>query len=473
MLFQHSEFILFLLVVFAVFLLLRGGRSRGMLLLVSSYGFYAAWEVSYLALIAFSTIVDFTVGRCLGRTKEPSRRRALLIVSVIANLGLLATFKYALFLTSSTSWLLGLVGVGLEIPSPSFLLPVGISFYTFQSMSYTFDVYRRKIEPVKSLGQFALYIAFFPQLVAGPIVRASQMLPQLVDLKPARWTHVEAAIRRFLRGLVKKVVIADTLAVFVDALFAQPEMLTTVEAWAAAFAFAVQIYCDFSGYTDMAIAVAMLFGIRLPENFDRPYSSSSVQEFWRRWHMTLSAWLRDYLYVPLGGSWHGKWRLALSLGATMLLGGLWHGAAWTFVLWGAYHAVLLGLHRAWAAGPGKVEWVSDGFGTTLGTAARRAITLILVTAGWAIFRAESFEDLGRVLIAMVGGGAPDGVQLLLGPMLLSTAVILWQQRSERIDVDQWLDRRGPLVRALFLVTLVLFAVIFGSRRVEPFIYFQF
>ncbi|HVS16485.1 MAG TPA: MBOAT family O-acyltransferase, partial [Thermoanaerobaculia bacterium] len=334
MIFTELRFLTFFVAVLAVYWALPANRPRKLWLLIMSFAFYAAWDWRFLSLIFFSISVDYLVGRGLGRTAREGPRRALLLASLGANLGLLGFFKYFGFFVEQAIELGALLGLELHRPSLEIVLPVGISFYTFQTLSYSIDVYRRKIEPTRDLLDLALFVAFFPQLVAGPIVRARDFLPQLERAR--RWAEVRAAphLTLFLLGFIKKACVSDNVAATVDAYFAAPQAYDAAGAWIAVLLYAIQIYCDFSGYSDMAIASAGLLGYDLGPNFQHPYVAASPREFWQRWHISLSTWLRDYLYVPLGGNRHGEPRTHRNLMLTMLLGGLWHGAAWSFVLWG-------------------------------------------------------------------------------------------------------------------------------------------
>jgi alginate O-acetyltransferase complex protein AlgI len=333
MLFNTIEFWVFLPIVLA-FYALTPQRLRWVVLLIASYVFYMWWNAAYALLLVFSTIVDFFVGRAMGRAADRGRRRQLLLVSLCTNLGVLFTFKYWTFFHESMAAIVGALGLSYTVPHLDVLLPVGISFYTFQTLSYTIDIYRGTLRPETHLGRFAIFVAFFPQLVAGPIERASRLLPQLREQFFLRSHQVQSGFQLALWGLFLKVVVADWLSLFVNAVYGAPEGHGRVVLAAATYGFALQIYCDFSGYSSIAIGVARMFGIDLMENFRRPYLSTSIRDFWRRWHISLSTWLRDYLYISVGGNRHGELRTYLSLMITMLLGGLWHGASWNFVIWG-------------------------------------------------------------------------------------------------------------------------------------------
>ncbi|PYK08293.1 MAG: hypothetical protein DME65_14265, partial [Verrucomicrobia bacterium] len=326
---------------------MRSNSARKVWLLLCSYAFYAAWNWKFTFLVLGSTTVDYVVGQMLGRTEHPAWRRFWIATSVCVNLGVLAFFKYFNFFVSSASGFLAWLGLPASVNTLNIILPVGISFYTFHSMSYTIDVYRGKQRPISNFVDLSLFVSFFPPLVAGPIVRAVYFLPQLVSTKKFSNVDVRGAVMLFLAGLIKKACIADGVAPTVDRYFAHPADFTATSAWIGVLFYAIQIYCDFSGYTDMAIAAARLLGYQLPNNFQFPYFARNVSDFWRRWHISLSSWLRDYLYIPLGGNRGSRGFVYRNVMITMLLGGLWHGAAWTFVIWGALHGTALLIHREW------------------------------------------------------------------------------------------------------------------------------
>ena len=348
MLFVEFRFLLFFLGAFLVYWTLGNGTARKAWLLLCSYVFYAAWDWRFLGLVLASTLIDYFVGRGLSRERRPKIRTALVLTSVVGNLGILGFFKYWNFFAQSGGELFDWLGIPYhpQVLS-SLVLPVGISFYTFQTLSYSIDVYRGKLQPTRSLLDLALFVGFFPQLVAGPIVRASKFLPQLGRIHVFEQIEFRRWLVLFLVGFFKKACISDNLAPIVDRYFAQPEAYTALAAWTAVLFFAVQIYCDFSGYSDMAIACAGMLGYRLGENFDAPYLASNITAFWRRWHISLSSWLRDYLYIPLGGNRGSRLTMYRNILLTMILGGLWHGARWNFVIWGALHGIALIAHKEW------------------------------------------------------------------------------------------------------------------------------
>jgi len=344
MLFNSISFFFFVPIVLLGVRLLPGTQRQRWLLL-ASYFFYGSWDWRFLALILFTTAVDYWIAHRIHRSDDPDERRRALLVSVCVNLGVLGFFKYFNFFIDSAAALLEAAGLHASLPALQIILPVGISFYTFQSMSYVIDVYRRDTVPAQTFVLYALYVSYFPQLVAGPISRVGDLMPQLAAPSRVTADRVNFGLCLILIGLAKKVLIADMLAPEVDRIFADPESQSSGMLLRGAYFFAFQIYCDFSAYSDIARGVSEFFGVRLMINFEQPYLSRSITEFWRRWHISLSSWLRDYLYIPLGGNRLGAAKTYRNLMLTMLIGGLWHGAAWTFVAWGAWHGALLALER--------------------------------------------------------------------------------------------------------------------------------
>ena len=341
MLFNSVEFLLFFPIVVSLYLLIKHSQ-RWVLLLVASYYFYMAWKPEYILLIVASTFIDYFCGRKMGSIEEKKKRRPYLYLSLLTNLGILFTFKYFDFFTDSLQGLSEYFHLPYESPALQLILPMGISFYTFQTMSYSVDIYQGKLKPEKHFGIFALFVSFFPQLVAGPIERASNLLPQFH--KPFTFDRKKAVsgLQLMLWGMFKKVVVADRLAFLVNAVYDQPGEYEGFTLFLATIFFAFQIYCDFSGYSDIAIGAARILGFDLMKNFDTPYSARNVSEFWRRWHISLSTWFKDYVYIPLGGNRVVKWRWYYNLMITFLVSGLWHGANWTFVIWGGLARVLSG-----------------------------------------------------------------------------------------------------------------------------------
>ena len=472
MLFTEPLFFAFYAVVFALSWTIDRNRGRKLVLLAASYFFYAAWDVRFLSLILASTAVDFFVARAIARATVERKRKWLLVSSLVFNLGLLGVFKYFKFFVESAAALLDPLGLELGDRALAIVLPVGISFYTFQTMSYTIDVFRRRLEPVEDPFDFALFVGFFPQLVAGPIVRAAHFLPQL-DRRPRFGDlDVRRYLALFLIGFVKKACIADAVAPHVDRVFAHPEAFTAASVWLAVALYAVQIYGDFSGYTDMAIACAGLLGYDLGKNFNAPYLAVSLADFWRRWHISLSSWLRDYLFIPLGGSHGSRFLTARNLMLTMLLGGLWHGAAWTFVAWGALHGAGLAIHRLWRRIVADRVEVPPAL-RPFARLAAMALTLWIVCCGWILFRARSFADAATLLDAFVFLDA-------LGPLELDRH--LWGLVAGLTGAHVLAAREGPrrlasrlpepaFAAAYGVATAV--ALAFVRLRAEPFIYFQF
>jgi alginate O-acetyltransferase complex protein AlgI len=442
-------------------------RGQNLVVLGASYLFYGAWDWRFLSLLWLSTVVDYSVGRALGRTDDPARRRRLLWASLVTNLGLLATFKYFGFFTESFVDLMAGLGWQVDAPTLQIVLPVGISFYTFQTLGYTIDVYRRDIEPTREPLAFAVYVAFFPQLVAGPIERAGRLLPQFERRRdPVDSATAWSGVHLVLQGLVKKVAIADLVAPYVADAFGGAQ-----EAGAAALAlgvvgFGLQIYGDFSGYTDIARGSARLLGIELVRNFEQPYLSTSITDFWRRWHMSLSTWLRDYLYIPLGGNRTGH--TARNLMLTMLLGGLWHGAAWTFVLWGGLHGLYLMIHRRFGRTPGH-----GGLPTARELPALVA-TWVAVHLAWVLFRAEDLTQAWGVVSGigtMRFGWFDARAAWIIGLALLMTLAMDIDLR--RRNAQRAFSTTPAVVRGLaYGAAAVIFVVASGTEPV-PFIYFQF
>lgn len=470
MLFNSIEFALFFpIVVACAWWLRRSASARLTLLLVASYFFYMSWDYRYAALLAGSTVLDYFVGLALPKTQSKTSRRLLLIASLAGNLGVLVFFKYFNFLWDSVAAGAGAFGFDAPNWSHRFLLPVGISFYTFQSLSYTIDVYRGRLTPTRSLLKFALFVSFFPQLVAGPIVRASDFMPQLET--EARYDEARA-IRGFwliLIGLFKKICIADVLAAtLLDDVFGNPLGASRAELMLAAYGYSFQIYCDFSGYSDVAIGAAAILGFNLPMNFNRPFLAVSFRDFWRRWHISLSTWLRDYLYVPLGGARRGARRTLINLALVMLLGGLWHGANWTFVLWGGLHGTFLIVERLL----GKDCKDAEGLPTAT-IWLRRLITFHLVVFTFALFRCDSIATFGQFIGAFITPEAVGSPIPTLFVVALAVGVI--GHLTSMAQVRRWIDRATNqpafVQAAVASACLFLFAVL--SSADAPFIYFQF
>ena len=494
MLFNSLEFLLFLPVVFTAYWVLnlwteRKGmlRLQNVLLLISSYVFYGWWDWRFLSLIAFSTLVDFLVGlqiakanRCEipdeanGLTRSRTAKRWL-GVSLLVNLGLLGYFKYANFFIENWIDAWGAIGVHMDPWSVKVILPVGISFYTFQTLSYSIDIYRRKLDPTHDLIEFAAFVSFFPQLVAGPIERASALLPQIASRRKFDYVEGVKGLRLILWGMFKKVVVADTCAVFVNDIFGNVQDHSGPTLMLGAICFAFQIYGDFSGYSDIAIGTARLFGIRLMTNFKMPYFSRDIAEFWRRWHISLSTWFRDYLYIPLGGSRVGPWKAARNTLVIFLVSGFWHGANWTFVVWGLIHALLFlpllffGVNRKHTSDVAPGRWLPS-----LKEVGQMGMTFIFVTIGWVFFRAS---NLSSALLYLQGMGvdwpnftAANKTAIL---WILAMLCVEWVVRRKDLHGQLCSSAFPPKTLRWTSYSIAVWVVMKHFQSQSDFIYFQF
>ena len=469
------------LFLFAGFLLLYGMFRRAPMarivyvILFSLYFYYKSSGIYFLLLI-FAATSDFLIARVMARTESRARRRWLVALSVAVNLGMLGYFKYTNFLIEIANQMFGQGFLQFR----NIFLPVGISFFVFQSMSYTIDVYRRQLQPLTNWLDYLFYLSFFPQLVAGPIVRAHDFIPQIRQ-NPVVVTRemFGTGVFLILTGLFKKAIISDYISLnFVDRIFDEPLLYSGFECLAGIYGYALQIYCDFSGYSDMAIGIALLLGFRFPKNFDAPYKSATITEFWRRWHISLSSWLRDYLYISLGGNRKGRLRTYVNLLLTMLLGGLWHGAAVRFILWGALHGVALALHKMWMA---VVPWAKIN-GKDMNIVLRVVgivLTFNLVCFGWLLFRAEDMQTVHVMLYQIFNNFNPAIIpQVVEGYKAVFALIVLGYAMHflpEKIDIDI----RNRVVNASFwwqvaLMALTIWCVMqIKSSDIQPFIYFQF
>lgn len=469
MTFNSLQYFVLLIVVFLVYRQLRQ-RGQNTLLLIASYVFYGAWDWRFLSLLWISTGVDFLVGRAMGKAEDDRHRRRLLLISLATNLGILATFKYLGFFIDSFVGLMDQVGLDATGPAINIVLPVGISFYTFQTLSYTIDIYRRRMEATDDLLAFAVYVAFFPQLIAGPIERAQHLLPQfLIRRDNVHGTQLLSGVHLIVLGLVKKVAIADAVAPFVNTAFDDAAGMGGIDLFVAVIAFGLQIYGDFSGYSDIARGSARVLGIDLMRNFEQPYLSTSITEFWRRWHISLSTWLRDYLYIPLGGNRGSRFDTARNLMVTMLLGGLWHGAAWTFVIWGALHGGYLLTERLL-----RVKASDDSGLPTWRTLPAMAFTWFLVHLAWVFFRSDGLGEAFDVLVGMAtfrSGSVNTTAISIVVPALLVTLVIDVTQRvtGSHSGLSHW----RPIPRGIAYGLGILALLVFSGQAPVPFIYFQF
>jgi alginate O-acetyltransferase complex protein AlgI len=465
--FTQIEFFIFFAAVVGLLYAVAGNFWRKVLLLAASYYFYAYWDYRFLTLLVGSTLVDYGMGRRLAGAASPRTRKLLLSLSLAANLGALFFFKYCNFFISSFNSVLSPLHVNLN--TMSIVLPVGISFYTFEKLSYIVDVYRGQLKPCRSLLDFAVLVAFFPRLVAGPIVRPAAFLPQLERATRISSENFVLGLRLLILGLFKKLFIADRLALFVDPVFENYAVYDSVTLWLAAAAYSVQIYCDFAGYSDMAIGAARVMGYELQDNFHFPYLARNMQDFWRRWHISLSSWIRDYVYIPLGGSRGTMRRTALNTMITMFLCGLWHGAAWTFVAWGLFHGAALVFHRGFSPDERRAK-ARAGPSAVWG----RPVTLLTVGIGWILFRSETFTQAWGILYRMftLAGGTT-----WLHPFVVSmiAATVLFHLIMERdVKTLGWIRLPAEAwYTPAALFSLLWLVLVFHAQEFQPFIYFQF
>jgi alginate O-acetyltransferase complex protein AlgI len=462
MLFNSLQFLyVFLPVTYFVFLKLTSKKQRYVWLTVSGYVFYSFWNYKFCLLMAVSTTVSYFAGLGFLRWKTPRARRLCLVLPVAIDLSLLGVFKYANFAMSSVSEVVSALGFHATAPHLDILLPVGISFYTFHTITYIVDSYRSTIVPTRNFFEFACYVSFFPQLVAGPIVRFRQVEGDLERIDhPDLPDALERGMSFFTLGMIKKVLIADSIASIINPALSQWSYLSTASAWLCALGYTYQLYFDFSGYSDMAVGLALFFGVRLPQNFNSPYKALDPSDFWRRWHISLSTILRDYLYIPLGGGRGGEWLTCRNLMITMLLGGLWHGANWTFVVWGAFHGLLLIASRYGSRGVvGMPEWL------------RRAVTFVLVVVGWVLFRSTSFVMAVGWLKKMFVWETATNVK---GTGILVLLILVAGGLAHFCPNSFELSHRWGWASALALAVLfaACISIMYGSKP-TPFLYFQF
>jgi alginate O-acetyltransferase complex protein AlgI len=473
MLFNSPEYFIFLAAVLLLYYVLRR-RWQNWMLIAASYLFYGFWDYRFLSLIVISTLVDYFAAKVIYQSSSEVQRRFFLILSLAVNLGFLGFFKYFNFFVDSAERALSMIGLGVSTPVLYVILPVGISFYTFQTMAYTIDVYRGKMVPVKSLRDFALYVCYFPQLVAGPIERPQNLLPAIQARRVVTTEKLTSGAVLILIGLFRKVVIADGIGAQVDIIFSNPGGYTTPYLLMGLYLFALQIYCDFAGYSDIARGTSRLLGIELMRNFNQPYFASSITEFWRRWHISLSTWLRDYLYIPLGGNRGSVSKTYRNLMLTMLLGGLWHGAAWTFVIWGGLHGLyLIGQrffhrHERPPLPTSPTEWNWPRVGGVL-------LTFHLVLLTWVFFRAPGLSAAAGYLQGIF---AFSGMTVATWLDVLPAILIPWALMLT-IDIPQFITGRHVVLTSWprpvrhLAAAAMLFMIILGVGTRAPFIYFQF
>ena len=475
MLFNSLQFAFFFIIIVTLYFSIPH-RYRWMLLLAGSYFFYMCWNWKYIILIMISTFIDYFSGLRMAALKQRSQRLKYLLLSLFTNLGLLFTFKYFNFFSDSLNSGLELLGLSVHIPYIHVLLPVGISFYTFQTLSYSIDVYRGKIKAERHLGIFALYVSFFPQLVAGPIERASRLLPQFYRRNEFDEARVVSGLRLMLWGLFKKIVVANRVALYVDAVYNNAELHSGLTLLFATYLFAFQIYCDFSGYSDIAIGAARVLGYDLMKNFNRPYFAKTITEFWSRWHISLSTWFRDYVYIPLGGNRKGELRMFINLFIVFLVSGMWHGANWTFLVWGALHGFYAAMSKLTL--PLRDRIVAQlRLPKIVVDSVRMFVAFQLVCLGWVYFRAASIEQ-AHYIITQIFSFDWSGLfitaldQLVYG--LVSILLLLAVDVSQEwFGAGKSFSMRPRSIRWASYVILIVVMVLIGVFDESQFIYFQF
>ncbi len=474
MLFCTQRFLLFFAAVFILYWSIPRRRPKVWLLLVASFYFYSCWNQMLAVLIFATASFDFLIGRGLQNLEKPVWRKLLLAFSLVMNLGLLVYFKYANFFLQSLQDALREAGATSSLPLLQVVLPVGISFYTFEAISYTVDVYRRKIAAEKSLDHFLLFILFFPHLVAGPIVRPGDFLPQVRRPKRLSWPRLLVGGQYILLGMFKKMAIADRMALLVDPVFADSGSYSTGILWMAAVAYAFQVYCDFSGYSDLALGTAHLLGYRLAINFNLPFSSLNYSEFWRRWHISLSNWIRDYIFFPLGGSRGSEWRTTRNLLVAFTLCGLWHGAKWNFVLWGFLNGLFLMIHRGFRQWGERRPHLDGVLKTAGGSAMRVALTFTAFTVSVVVFRnstlASAAEMIGRMFTPHAGLGSPIPLVCFWVTVLVMLLAHLWGRWDRSW---QWWGLAPAPVQGMVYASVVIVALMLAPAASQAFIYFQF
>ncbi|MFC5437803.1 MBOAT family O-acyltransferase [Rhodanobacter umsongensis] len=471
MVFNSLTFMAFFAVVLVLHAMPFRWTTKKVNLLIASYLFYAAWNPPFVILLWISTVVDWFAAQQLVHARRPLVRRAWMLLSVVANLGMLGYFKYGHFLLDNFSALMAGFGVHYVPPAWDIVLPVGISFYTFATLSYTLDVYLRRALPARRFLDYALFVTFFPHLVAGPIMRPTELVPQFEQPHRASASQLRFGLALMTLGLFQKIVLADSfLAQAAEMIYDSDKIPGALDAWFGTLAFSGQIFCDFAGYSTTAIGAAMCLGFAMPDNFRFPYAAIGFSDFWRRWHITLSSWLRDYLYIPLGGNRHGAARTYLALMTTMLLGGLWHGASWTFVVWGGLHGVYLSSERMLRA---RFAGYRPGPGMLL---AFGLLTYALINVTWVFFRAHSFAKAWSVLRGMAGANAAAG-PILPTMHLVMTALIVgglvtahWLMRERTLES---MLQRAPALSLSAALGVMLFTIVIAQGAGNAFIYFQF
>ena len=477
MLFNSIAFALFLPIVFALYWSIGKDnfRTQNAFMVVASYVFYGWWDWRFLFLIFISSLVDFILGSRMVRTDSPGTKKTYLVLSLLVNLGILGFFKYFNFFIDSFADLVQSIGLQANIPTLRIILPVGISFYTFQTLSYTLDIYRGKLKPTKDPVAFFAFVSFFPQLVAGPIERAKDLLPQFFVPRVFDRTKAQDGLRQMLWGFAKKMIVADTMAPHVKAIFDNSETLDGVTLLMGVFFFAMQIYCDFSGYSDIAIGASRLFGFQLSRNFAYPYFSRDIGEFWRRWHISLSSWFRDYVYIPMGGSFVPKSRQMLNIFITFTVSGLWHGANWTFVVWGALNGIYyFPLMLANKQGQFKGDIAPNSFFPPFKEVLAMLGTFLVTLLAWVFFRAASISDAGQYIYQAFSTpwlNIDHSQYVAVLPYAFFPLVVEWFRRTHQHGLEIS-DLPQPARWAIYLC-VIAGILVYGKFGSQEFIYFQF
>jgi D-alanyl-lipoteichoic acid acyltransferase DltB (MBOAT superfamily) len=474
MLFNSLDFLIFFILLIGLLLIFKKNWQQKWIYLIASYIFYMWWDPAFIILLIFSTVINFYIGERIYRTPLQAQKKAWLVFSLVVNLGMLGFFKYFNFFEDNLFYFLRLAGYEPSWVSINILLPIGISFYTFQALSYVIDIYRGDLVPTKSIVDFAVYKAFFPQLVAGPIVRAADLVPQFKEERKIVFDRQSMLL--VAKGLFKKVVIADNLGSFTDSIFSTPAEYPSVVIWMAAICFTIQIYCDFSGYTDIAIGIARILGFTFPINFNKPYFALTPSDFWRRWHISLSSWLRDYLYIPLGGSRFGNLLTYRNLMITMLLGGLWHGASWNFVIWGGMHGAFQALYKAF-----NIDRFVFNTKNPLVRFVAWAVMFLFTVATWIVFRLTDFSKMKIALwkffafdfnfsISSLGLGS---LNFFSSVALIALFTLLHYYSYRKNGIERYLAgvSNARLIVVLFVAAITFYFFIPSTE--VPFIYFQF
>ncbi|MFY0672455.1 MAG: MBOAT family protein [Bacteroidia bacterium] len=469
MLFNSIEFLIFLPIVLVCFYVLPH-KYRWIFMLIASYFFYMSWKVEYIALIIASTLIDFFSAQQIEKANTNSKKKVFLALSICSNLGLLFVFKYFNFAVASPNSLFDLIGVESSFPVHELLLPVGISFYTFQTLSYTIDVYYKRQKAETHIGHFALYVSYFPQLVAGPIERFSRLSNQLKAQVNLQYENIANGLRLILFGFFLKMVIADNLSVYVDDVYASPESYGGFDVALAMIFYSLQIYCDFHGYSSIAIGTALLFGVKLMNNFSTPYLATSIKEFWERWHISLSTWFRDYLYIPLGGNKVKIERWAVNIFIVFAVSGLWHGANWTFVIWGSLYGIIY-LIEHWLNKLIKPKKAVNKL--TIRRIILSLKTFTLVTLIWVFFRSQDLAQAQEMFAGLLNTTGENELTLEYSILIWLLLFIVFEFALFNSRFDQWINSK-PIVIRWFTYALLLFAILaFAGVQEYQFIYFQF